>query len=243
MKMDEIHRVVVSANAVPNPDMLDPIALPPLLHEREGSIEMTQTTEPTFRSEARARSRSWRRFAIAGVLVAAALIAVALVQRSEPEDGLIAGQPPGLLDQYVAALQANDVEAAMAVLVSDVVLDFTPWLVGTDTSTLEVSDCDIGADEVVRCVADLGSNWFYSRITGEEMVTSIIVRIEQDGLDLIDIPAPAGIYSADADFGAWVREAHPDRHDEMYIGSTIKNGYDSGAARSELADEYIESAQ
>lgn len=180
-----------------------------------------------------------RGLALAAALVIVTIAVVALLL-SRPAASLIPGQPPGVLDEYVEALQANDAETAAALLSSDLVGGFTPWLVGTDTSSLEVSDCENVGTNRVRCATDFGPNWFYSRITDEELITTVTVTIDESELDVVAWPPPSGLYQADATFGVWVRETHPDLYDEMYDGD-IKYGFDSGAQRSQLADEYLES--
>lgn len=187
---------------------------------------------------------SKRGLTIAGALVAlTAIVVAAAILLSLSEDGLVAGQPRGVLDEYVAALQANDAEAATALLGSDLVAGFTPFLVGTDTSSLLVSDCENAGGNRVRCTTDFGPNWFYSRIIDEEMITTFTVSIEDGEVDVIAWPAPVGLYEADAVFEEFVSGAHPDRYDEMYdANGGIKQGLESGAARTALAEDFLDAS-
>lgn len=248
MTINEIHRMVVAANPVPDPEMLEPVPMPDLLDESEGRNDMagtrqSRTEERSAAPSPRRTRRAWRWSAVTAGLVATAVIAgIALVGPGSSEEGLIAGEPPGVLDEYVAALQANDVEKAVGLVHEDLIPEFTAFLVGTDTSTLQVSDCetiDFGPGWV-RCRADFGPNWYFSRIMGEELSGTLTIIVYDDGLDLSAFPPPAGVYQADAEFEEWVLKTYPERYDEMFddIGG-IKESYESGLARSELVDEYL----
>ncbi len=178
------------------------------------------------------------------------------------EEGLHAWQPPGLLDEFVSALQHNDAESSLA-LVNDSVTfhnhDFIRWLIGLDTSGVEFTDCVPNALETVytadgalagrlmdvTCSISMGPDWFYSRITGEVMEAEFSARVFAGTITIAKFDALSGVAEADREFEAWVEQVYPERYDEMFAANSelanILFDDPSGAARTELAAEYLAS--
>lgn len=210
------------------------------IDERTDSMQTQQQTESRQK-----RRGIWIAAVAFGVLIAIGVGAAMVLQATE-EESLVAGQPPGPLEEFARALQANDVAGAQAVIASPDPASFVPWLVGLDTSSVEFTDCALGEQETVECSVDLGPNLFHSRITGENVTSTFSAQITGDQLQAPSLPPPAQLAQAEAAFEQWVQATHPDRYDEMFANPSliiehIRGGYASGAARTELADEYIAS--
>ena len=184
-------------------------------------------------------ARAWLASAVVIVVIGATALFI-----NREEQGLIAGQPPGPLDAYVAALQANDAEAAVAVLSSDVLPGFTPWLVGSDTSGIGVTNCRVTDVEIGRvvCDVDMGPDFFYTLIGGNRE-TELYANVGDTHIDLIDIPNPdrnvAGVR-----FRRWVEEFHIDRYAEMFDSSAstmelTRWTEEAAETQFEFLDEYL----
>ncbi len=177
--------------------------------------------------------------AFAVVIIAAVAI---LVVQSRPEESVIAGEPPGVMDEFVAALHDNDAEAVLA-LVDAPNLGFVPWIVALDTSDTEFTGCTRGPSDLVTCTVTAGPNWFYSRISDDPMVTTFSATVGTEQLSDPEWPPPPALAPAERAFEQWVEEYHPERYNQMFSFITelehINFSGPSGAARTELADEYL----
>jgi hypothetical protein len=207
---------------------------------RRTDMQTKEQTTPTRRT-----SGPWLAAAAFGVLAVVAIVAAVALQLTK-EESLVAGQPPGALEDFVAALQANDTEAAIAVAAPGAEDGFVHWQVALDTSDLEFTDCQPVGDITVRCTTTFGPSYFYTRLAGEPLVTTFTASI-RDGrfVPAPQWPPPEGLVAAERAFEAWVAESHPERYDEMFseysLLAHIKFTEASGAARTELAEEYLAS--
>ncbi len=209
------------------------------LEPRRTDMQTQERTPSTVR-----RRGPWIAAAAFGLLVVIAVAAAAVLQLTE-EEALVAGQPPGPLEEFVHALQANDVDATLAVVDAQDESSFIPWLIGLDTSDVAFTDCVLGERERVECTVNFGPSWFYSRITGEDLVTTFSARVGESEVNGPSMPPPAGMVDVDAEFEQWVLETYPERYDEMFSVSSIEGHIrfsgPSGAARTELVEEYLAS--
>ena len=209
------------------------------LDPRRTDMQIQQETAPAMRNRG-----PWIAAAAFGVLIVVALAAIVVLQATQEEEALVAGQPPGALEEFVAALHNNDTEAALA-LVNQPNLGFLPWLVALDTSDVEFTDCALIADGRVQCSTTFGPNHFYSRISDDPMDSTFTALIENGRLNGPQWPPPDELRPAERSFEQWVTETYPERYSEMFTeaGSVehIRFSAASGAARTELANEYLAS--
>ena len=199
-----------------------------------------QTHEKTQTSQI--RRGPW--IAAAAFAVGIAVIAGGLLLYEEGErTSLVAGQPPGPLEEMVLALNAGDVETINAVVPPPT--SFPLWLIGLDASGIEFTDCVVGDAGRIACSVSMGEDWFYSRIAGYPMETTFSAAVVNGQLRAVQWPTPEGVIAAETEFEAWVLETYPERYNEMFADpgtvAHIKFGLASGQARAELLEEFLAS--
>lgn len=191
----------------------------------------------------RTRRGPWIAAAAFAAVLAVVAGAVMISQTGESES-LVAGQPPGPLEEFVLALQAGDTETVDAV-VDEPEMGFPHWLIGLGTSDVEFTDCAMTDADHVSCSVSMGSDWFYSRIVGYPLETTFSAIVDDGRLRRPEFPTPQGLAPAEAEFEDWVLETYPERWDEMFTEmSFVENilfNHKSGAARAELLEEFLAS--
>lgn len=180
-------------------------------------------------------------FASAVLIAVAALVVIQLTE----QESLVAGQPPGPLEEFVEAIQAGDTEKVDAML-SISQRAFPRWLIGLDASGIEFTDCEAMPSNRIVCSVSMGPDWFYSRIVGYPLQTTFAAQIGDERILGPEWPTPEGLVEAEAEFEAWVLATYPERYDTMFVEApfgpeNIKFGTESGMARSELLDEFLAS--
>ena len=202
----------------------------------------TSATRTGQAAPMRARPAAFGRGIWIGVAAAALVVVAGALLLFRSEEGLIAGEPPGPLDAYVTALRANDSQAALAALSEDVLPGFTPWLVGSDTSGIEVTECEIrdAVRRLVVCQVDMGPAFFQTQIGGGRD-TTLLASLDDSTMELIDMPNPDS--NASRAFRDWVAEFHPDRYGELFDDSGIDGTVwteEAGRLQFEFLDEYLD---
>ena len=122
---------------------------------------------------------------------------------------------------------------------------FLPFLIALDTSDTEFTDCELIEDDRVQCTTIFGPNHFYTRISDELIVTTFTALIANDEISSPVWPPADALPPAERAFEQWVTETYPERYGEMFtdtgVVEHIRFSAASGAARTELADEYLAS--
>ena len=213
------------------------VALDP---RRTGMQMQEETAQPQ-------RTRGpWLAAAAFGLAIVVAVAAVVAMQLTD-EESLVAGQPPGTLEDFVTAVQDGDAEAAVILGGNQLAAPFLEWIIALDLSGAEFRNCKLRDSLRTTCSVSAGPNWFYSRIVGHPMWSTFSTRVLDDRLHNTMWDTPPGLVDADAEFEAWVIERYPERYATMFAPAdvfapgNIRFGTESGLARMELLEEFLAS--
>jgi hypothetical protein len=177
---------------------------------------------------------------LAVVVLAGAGVGTWLLVRGDGPTGI------GVIQDYAAAMRADDMASVDGFDATTVDGGFIEWQIATRAEPVfsDCSEVDSTLPTTVTCTVTYGPDYFYGRVLGETLTTSIAGRVDEDGVSIGPWPPPLGLTNADYQFRTWVRDAHPELEDQMwgppgYLG--IKMTRESGELRMQLLDEYLAS--
>jgi hypothetical protein len=247
---ERVYALLVEANPIPDLDNLPPHLFAVDSRRDDMQTQTPRRTEPQLRPQ----KRKWA--PALAVLVAIAVVAVGFAIYALTIDG-DEGAPPVTQPAGIEGIDA--INAFAAAIASDDLANLPGFADGSelDRGLVEwhavlqadpvLSECQQNPFSeglvTVRCTVTYGDDYFHNIVTGETMTSYISGRVDAEGIfSGAQWPPPDGLVGAEADFRAWVQQAHPELEDRMwgglgYLGITMNR--DSGELRMQLLDEYL----
>lgn len=171
------------------------------------------------------------------------------------------GERPAIdiLEEYFAAIRAGDMARVTEMSLPGLQRDLF-WVEYQSALGIEpeLSDCSAlpasEASATVVCQTTAGDDYFYTRIAGQPLFSSIRASVTAEGLDAAQWPwysAPESSsentsLAIEGDFRAWVQAVYPELEDDLYTSGGesfdgIATNRESGELRVQLLDEYLTS--
>lgn len=192
------------------------------------------------------RTRLLAAAVVVAILGIGAWIGVVVTNGDDTDDVTAAVQADteatrAVMDEFTAALEAADTEAAKALVVDDALFgaDFLGWLVAVDSTGITF-DCTYRPDEVT-CATALGPDSFLTQLVGPQALGQFRAAVEDGKLVDPQWPATPELLAAERAFRSWAEEAHPDQASLMFnnLGDGVVFSAEGGAARMAVLDEYL----
>ena len=161
-----------------------------------------------------------------------------------------ADTPEGVMNDIMAAVQQGAPEgfADLTAPLDAMGTRFLAWnlALGMDPT---FTDCTITPGSFVadaECTVAMGEDYFFSRVEGANVTTSVAAIIENSSgeLTVMSWPPPVGLVAAEKDFRQWIREHHPAEEERMFgndYAGVIRFSKEAGELHTRYADEYLAS--
>ncbi len=214
---------------------------------------MVTTEERRTDEQTTARRRTRRIGTVIAIAAAAALavaIAVAIAGGGNDESTAAPapGTPDGVMADLIAAVQVSDSGQLpdLSAPLDPQGTAFLEWnlALGMDAvfsgCTLTPGDLTTG----VLCQVTMGENYFFSRVAGTNLATSVSADVTNatGALIVSAWPPPTGLVTAEREYRTWIRTNHPALEDRMFgndFAGIIRFSAEAGELHTEYADAYL----
>ena len=159
------------------------------------------------------------------------------------------GTPEAVMEQLVLAARAADpsIPADLVAPLDAAGRNFLEWNLALGMEP-EFSDCVVmsaGQSGVaMTCAVTMGEQYFFSRLVGANLPTSVTAAISDEAgtLAVGSWPPPVGLVAAESDLREWIRAVHPDAEGAMFgndYAGVVRFSREAGELHSRYLDEYL----
>lgn len=161
-----------------------------------------------------------------------------------------AASPEGVMERLIEAVQPllpEGIEELSAPLEPSG-SRFLEWNLALGMNAV-FSDCELRSGSLVStatCAVAMGDDYFFSRIEGSNVSTTVSATISNatGRLGVTGWPPPIGLVSAENDFRTWIRANHPADEAAMFgtdYANVLRFSKEAGELHTRYAEEYLAS--